>query len=94
MTGACARVCRQFVSALEQYEQLVLAQLTEVLAGRQRVTTADVLELLRRSGVAPTEADVRRLVRLHLPLETQQELVRVTEAGGALYPAADPLRDE
>ncbi|KAF0308711.1 hypothetical protein FJT64_002131 [Amphibalanus amphitrite] len=84
---------REFVSALEQYEQLVLAQLTQVLDGRRRVTTADVLELLRRSGVAPTVADVRRLVRTHLPLEAQRELVRVTEAGG-LYPANDPLSEE
>ena len=78
---------------MEQYEQLVLAQLTEVLAGRQRVSTADVLELLRRSGVAPSVAEVRRLVRTHLPLEAQVELLRVTEAGGAMYPPVDPLTE-
>ena len=81
----------QFAAALEQYEQLVMAQLTEVLAGRQRVTTGDVLQLLRRAGVAPSVGDVRRLVRAHLPHEVQMELLRVTEAGGGLYPAVDPL---
>ena len=84
---------RQFAAALAQYEQLVLAQLTEVLAGRRSVTTGDVLELLRRSGVAPSVGDVRRLVRTHLPHEMQMELLRVTEAGGGLYPAVDPLTE-
>ena len=86
---------REVDRAMEQYEQLASRWLREVMAPRrgEEPTQSDVLALLRRSGVARSEPELRRLIRRYLPMEQQMELIRVAECG-RLYPADNPLQED
>ncbi|XP_043192466.1 mucin-12-like [Amphibalanus amphitrite] len=80
--------------AMAKYERMVMRWLREVTGPDRAPTTSDILAVLRRSGTATTEPRLRQLIRMHMPLEQQQELIRVSEYGGRLYPTDNPLEEE
>ncbi|KAF0304118.1 hypothetical protein FJT64_023980 [Amphibalanus amphitrite] len=80
--------------AMAKYERMVMRWLREVTGPDRAPTTSDILAVLRRSGTATTEPRLRQLIRMHMPLEQQQELIRVSEYGGRLHPTDNPLEEE
>ena len=89
-----AEALQEVDGAMDRFEELVRGWLRQVTGPRRSATLADVLEVLRRSGTAGTEEELRRLIRRHLTLERQTELIRVAESGGRLYPAVNPLTED
>ena len=79
--------------SVAKFERMVTGWLDEVTGRNRAASLTDVLAVLRRSGMATTEAQLRQLVRQHMTLEQQQELIRVAECGGRLYPAENPLAE-
>ena len=80
-------------ASMEKFERMVLGWLREVTGPHRAPTDSDVLAVLRRSGLAGTQPQLRRLIRQHMMLEEQQELIRVAECG-RLFPADNPLLEE
>ena len=85
---------REVDAAMEKFERLVRGWLRQVTGPRRAPTQSDVLAVLRRSGVAGSEPELRRLIRQHMMMEEQQELIRVAESGDRLYPADNPLVED
>ena len=82
---------REFEHAVERFSSLLTNRLRRQAGSRGIPSMQDVLAVLRRSGLPDSAAELRRLICRQLPMEQQQDLIRVAESGGRLYPASDPL---